>query len=74
MIRAYLLNILYALDMLAAAICGGDRYQTLSAIVGLSQKSVVEKITHELLDAIQPGHAESAADYYMRLKASLPKD
>lgn len=70
----YLLNILYALDLLTNALFGGERYETISARWGRSSTKVwLFYWGCQFLDRLQIKHCETAAENYARIQAALEK-
>lgn len=68
----YVANLGAALSQLGNALRGGSPQQTISGSVGeaVGKKGVGPAIAREvdsLLDKLQPGHAESTAEYEARL-------
>lgn len=66
----WLMNILYALDLLVNAIFGGERHQTISARWGKSSKVWLWYWGCRVLHLLDPGHCQKAHDAYEKMKAA----
>ena len=68
----WLVNILYALDLLANAICGGARHQTISARWGASpSKTVLFYWGCRALHLLDKGHCEKSRERYEKIKGVI---
>lgn len=66
---AYLVNILYAIDLLANAMFGGDRHQTISARWGASSNKVLLYYWGcRALHVLDPGHCKKSSEHYDKIK------
>jgi hypothetical protein len=70
--KTYLLNFLYALDLLCNALFFGACGQTISARWGASRTKVwLFYWGCQVLDRIQIRHCETAAERYARIKSEI---